>query len=237
MHTRISIVRMVPAGLCVLPLLLSACGTFEVSVERTPAPEPGPTTTIGAPQAQDTQLADQTATLAPLRETSLPVAPPQPTPQEVLGGGTVSDGPFIFDLRLFRDPNLNRHPVATSLYSDMEGTGAWMYWFYGGADAIGPVETYWGTLPQLDQLLQETYASVQLGDSGGRTGGVLLPGGIFLPGESTPGDPVQVALKVVTPDGEYGAVLGFTLKEGVNGFEPANVSVDVLKPVTLTPAP
>lgn len=180
------------------------------------------------------------ATLALSTETSRPIIslpPPQPTPQNVLGGGTVSDGHFVFDLRLFRDPAFDEHPVATSLYSDMEGIGAWMYWYYTGADTIGPVETYWGTLPQLDQLLQETYNSVQLGSSGGRTGGVMLPGGFFVPGESKPGDRVQVALKVVTPDGEYGGLLVFTLTQGTNGFEPTNISVDVLKSVISTPSP
>jgi hypothetical protein len=147
----------------------------------------------------------------------------------VLGGGIVSDGNFVFDLRLYRDPLFNQHPATTSLSSDMEGIAVWMYWFYTGADTIGPVDTYWGTLPQLDQLLQETYDSIQLGSSGGRNGGVMLPGGFFTPGESKPGDRVQVALKVVTPDGEYGGVLAFTLKRGTNGFEPSDISVDVLR--------
>jgi hypothetical protein len=111
----------------------------------------------------------------------------------------------------------------------MEGIAAWMYWFHAGSDTIGPVETYWGTLPQLDQLIQETYDSIQLGSSGGRNGGVMLPGGFFIPGESKPGDRVQVALKVITPDGEYGGVLAFTLKRGANGFEPSDISVDVLR--------
>ena len=160
------------------------------------------------------------------------VIPPQPTPPNVLGGGTVFDGNFVFDLRLYRDPMFSQHPVTTSLYSDMEGIAAWMYWFYAGVDTIGPVKTYWGTLPQLDQLLQETYDSIQLGSSGGRNGGVMLPGGFFIPGESKPGDRVQVALKVFTPDGEYGGVLAFTLKRGTNGFEPSDISVDVLQPTS-----
>lgn len=158
------------------------------------------------------------------------VIPPLPTPPNVLGGGTVSDGHFVFEMRLYRDQMFSQNPVTTSLYSDMEGVAIWMYWFYIGADTIGPVETYWGTLPQLDQLLQETHDSIQLGRSGGRNGGVMLPGGFFIPGESKPGDCVQVALKVVTPDGEYGAVLVFTLQQGTNGFEPSDISVDVLQP-------
>lgn len=160
---------------------------------------------------------------------AVPFIPPQPTPQNIIGGGTVQDGPFSFDMRLFLDPTMNQQPIATSLYSDLNGIGAYMYWFYQGSDIIGPVETYWGTLPSLDQLQQDTYPSISHGSSGGRIGGILLPGDLFLSGESKVGDHILVGLKVVTPQGKYGGVLGFTLKQGVNGFEPTNISIDVLQ--------
>jgi len=191
------------------------------------------------PESLSTPLA--TSTILPkeplrLTETAIPLIPPQPTPGDTLGGGIVSDGHFVFDLRLFRDASLSQHPVATSLYSDLEGIGAWMYWFYTGADTIGPVETYWGTVPQLDQLLQETYESIRLGSSGGRSGGVLLPGGAFVPGESKPGDRVQVALKIVTPRGEFGGLLVFTLQQSANRFEPSDISVDILRSLVSDPS-
>jgi hypothetical protein len=141
----------------------------------------------------------------------------------------IESGLFRFDLRLFYDASLNQQPVATSLYSDMNGIGSVMYWCYQGSEPIGPVETYWGTLPQLDQLLQETYELIQPGSCGGRTGGVLLPGGFFMSGESKVGDRVQVALKVRTGDKEFGAVISFTLTQGPNGFEPINISVTPLQ--------
>jgi hypothetical protein len=156
--------------------------------------------------------------------------PPQPTPGNVISGGTVKDGLFVFDLRLFRDPSFSQQPVATSLYSDLNGIGAYMYWFYQGSDVIGPVETYWGTLPSLNQLQSETYPSISLGSRGGRTGGILLPGGFFLSGETKAGDRIQVALKIHTPNGDFGAVLVFTLKQGANGFEPTDISIDILPP-------
>ena len=221
-------------AVCLLMLFLSACGTLEVSLDRTPTPGQNPTAAIAALEQQNAELATQVATLSPPTPTIMPA--PQPTPQDVLGGGTVSDGPFIFDLRLFRDQGLSRNPVATSLYSDLEGIGTWMYWFYNGADAIGPVQTYWGTLPQADQLLQETYPSLLHGSSGGRNGGILLQGDSFIAGDSRPGHRVQVALKVVSPGGEYGAVLSFTLKQGANGLQPTDISVDVLRSV-VAPTP
>jgi hypothetical protein len=157
------------------------------------------------------------------------IIPPQPTPENIIGGATVQDGLFIFDLRLFREADLNQQPVATSLYSDMNGIGTYMYWIYQGINPIGPVETYWGTLPHFDQLHQETYASISHGKCGGRTGGVLLPGGFFMSGKSGVGDHVQVGLKVHTPSGEFGAVLIFTLAKGPNGFEPVDISVKALQ--------
>jgi hypothetical protein len=156
------------------------------------------------------------------RDASVPSAA---DPQHVLGGGTVFDGPFIFDLRLFRDLSFNPHPVAESLYGDLDDVSAWIYWFYKGADPIGPLETYWGTLPHVEWLLQETYPTLQTGSSGGRTGGVMLPGGFLIEGESKSGDRIQVALKVVTPDREYGAMLTFTLQKSRNSFGSINVSV------------
>jgi hypothetical protein len=155
--------------------------------------------------------------------------PLQPTPTDTIGGGTVENGPFFFDLRLFHDSSFNQQPVASSLYSDMNGIGSFMYWCYQGNKPSGPIETYWGTLPQLNQLLQETYVSVQPGSCGGRTGGIMLPGGSFLSGESKAGDQVQVVLKVRTADGEFGATISFTLTQGSNGFEPIDISVKPLQ--------
>jgi len=192
------------------------------------------TLTSPIPSSPTISLAQPTMSLEfPPTETPTPlvvIAPSEPTPENLIGGGTIQDGPFVFDLRLFRDPTFSQQPVAASLYSDLNGVGAYLYWVYQGPKAIGPVQTYWGTLPQFDQLIQATYTSINKRSSGGRTGGVLLPGGSFLPGESKVGDHIQVALKVQTPNGEFGAVLHFTLNQGANGFEPIDISVGILPP-------
>ena len=163
-----------------------------------------------------------------LFEAALPVTAAQPTPAHAVGGGTVQDGPFSFDLRLIQDPSLTQQPVAPSLYSDLEGFGSYMYWSYTGSEVIGPVTTYCGTEPQVDQLLQATHALVQIGSRGGRTGGILLPGGSMMPGQSRAGDRERVVLKVTAPNGDYGAVLLFTLKQGADGFEPKDISVELM---------
>ncbi len=161
---------------------------------------------------------------------TVPVQSPQPTPENVLGRGTVQDGPFRFEMNIYRDPRLTRDPVAPSLFSDMPGFGAYMYWSYTGSEVIGPVTTYWGIEPKLDQLLQATYSLVEVGSSGGRDGGILLPGGPFIPGVSKAGDQERLVLKVTTPGGDYGAALVFSLKQGDAGFEPIEITVEPLGP-------
>ncbi len=57
-----------------------------------------------------------------------------------------------------------------------------------------------------------------------------------MPGRSKSGDEVQVAMEVVTPQGEYGAMLIFTLQQGADGFEPTNIKVTLL-PLGIAPTP
>ncbi len=152
-----------------------------------------------------------------------PAGAQQPTPEAVVAGGVIEDGPFTFDLRIFQDPTLTTQPLSPSLYSNMEGFGAYMYWTYAGSEVIGPVTTYWGAEPDLRQLLQATYSTVAVGSTGGRTGGILLPAG------SKAGDRERLILKVTTPSGEFGAALLFTLQKGSNGLEPTDISIERLQ--------
>ncbi len=53
-----------------------------------------------------------------------------PTPEEPLSIGVVQDGPFVFDLRFFRDSIFGTNPITTSLYSDLEEIGIYFVWEY-----------------------------------------------------------------------------------------------------------
>lgn len=202
-------------ALAIVVLLILLLASCELGQMLEPTFTPMPTITGETPAIYTPSASIQDFSLTP-----------QPTPGNIIGGGTIKNGPFIFDLRLFRDSSFNQQPVATSLYSDLDGIGEYMYWFYQGNDKIGPVETDWGTLPDLlNGLPSASSPVIEKGSSGGRTGGVLLPGGPFLAGKSSAGDQIQLALKVLTPNGNYDAVLQFTLSQGTNGFEPINISV------------
>lgn len=196
-------------------LLLTGCAS--------PAPDsPAPRATVLQASAPKSLPAGAPVVADPV------VAPQEPTPAYALGGGTLVDGPLTFDLRLFRDSNYRQDPIAPSLYSDLVGIGAYMHWSYDGAYLEGPVQVFWGTLPETGELLQDGAPFLERGSRGGRTGGVLLPGGPFLPGESKAGDRVRVALQVSSPEASFCAVLSFTLREGPLGLEPLDISTGLM---------
>jgi len=50
------------------------------------------------------------------------------------------------------------------------------------------------------------------------------------------GDRIKVGIKLGTPHGEYGAMVVFTLQTGTAGFEPGDITVELLpSAVGLTP--
>ncbi len=114
------------------------------------------------------------------------------------------------------------------LYSDLAGVGAYARWTYHGPALSGPVAEFWGTQPILNPTT--TYPQLKDGDQGLREGGVLLPGGVFLPGQSYVGDQDAIAMKLEVDGKSYGASLHFTLKDGPNGFTPAQITVSPLLP-------
>ena len=204
-------------------LALAACGR---QPDQKPLPPtitfPTPTVTAITPASMD----PRTAPTDEVPDASARPIPPQPTPADLVGGDVVQDGPFTFFLWLFRDPRMNQQPAIPSLYSDLDGIGIYKSWVYQGPDLSGPARLDWGTLPQLNPFME--YSSLTNGEGDGGLGGVLLPGGPFLPGESKPGDQIQIAMRMITREREYGAVLTFTLQLGANGFEPMDIRVDVL---------
>ncbi len=187
-------------------------------------PTPGPVASPGVPATQSSLPGQPpTETNAPSAQAPITIPYLLPTPVQPLGGGAVQDGPFTFDLRLHRDPAFGANPVAPSLYSDLEGIGLYSVWRYEGPDLAAPVAVYWGVEPASSELLSQAgEKGVKDGDSDGRDGGLILPQG------SRAGDGVRAILKIETAGKTYGAVLSFTLKEGEQGLEPADVAVQPL---------
>lgn len=155
------------------------------------------------------------------------IVPNIPAPELLsLGGGIIQDGPFVFDLHLYRNPLFGANPISPSLYSDVEGIGVYAVWKYQGPDVADPVAIYWGNEPNLSVLLsQEKYlqAGIKQGDGDGRNGGLILPE------SSRVGDVISMILKVETVRDTYGAVLLFTLAENDDHeFIPMDIAVQAL---------
>lgn len=175
-------------------------------------------TFIGTLESEPTNSPESSVT------TQYPAAvPPEPTPSVKINGGVVHDGPFTFFLWIYQDPSLIQNPATTSLYSDLNGYGAYLFWVYQGPDLPGPIVEWYGSEPNLQEL--DTYSGLKTNNQGGRSGGILLPGGFFTPGKSNPGDHVKLVIKLVASDRIYGAYLTFTLQNGPNGWEPEGVGV------------
>ena len=70
-------------SVCILLLSMLACGTLEISVERTPTPDVVATGTVGALQAQNAYLSTKMAMLNPPAEIFTPTPLVQPVSPSV----------------------------------------------------------------------------------------------------------------------------------------------------------
>jgi len=200
-----------------LAALLAGCsgGSAAPTPQNTVTPAPPPT-------RQPTAL--------PTQGTPAPAATPtqQPTPQITIGGRQINEGHFTFDLRIYSDMRLNKNPADSSQYSDLEGFGEYMTWVYNGPPITGVVYEFWGVQPNITQL--NSYQGLNSGASGGRSGGIFLPGGPYIRGSSKPGDLITLVYRMETPQGKIGATLTFTLKKTSTGLAPTNIVVRALGP-------
>ncbi len=217
----------------VLLILLAHCASPASGIVNH-EPPPGKTSTPMSPPTPTTaatfQLVTPTATSKTATVATPTMAQPQePVPGVSVGGGTVQNGPFTFCLWIYRDPSLNQNPVTPSLYSDMNGYGAYLYWVYNGKEDLpGPVTEWWGVEPNLQAL--NTYARIKPEAQGGRSGGIWLPGGFFISGQSQAGETQKLIIQVSTPGKTYGAALSFTLRGQTLNWQPDEIQ----KPVILT---
>lgn len=215
---------------------MAACGSQERATPTPSSPTP-PASQTPLPVESVTPTATLAATApsggtAPeggkLLDPDTAPTPVVPMPADIIDGGVIQDGPFIFYLWLFRDPMFNPNPDISSLYSELDGIAVYISWVYQGNDLEGPVNISWGTLPFLHQFGMD--AALSAVAWGGGAIGIRLPGGALKPGESLPSDPVQVGMKLETPQKGYEAMISFRLQEGAAGFEPGDIAVELLPP-------
>lgn len=177
------------------------------------------------PTKSPTVFITQNSTEEDMAKSTTIYVPSFPTPEQPLSIGVVQDGPFVFDLRFYRDSIFGTNPITTSLYSDLEEIGIYFVWEYHGPNLPPPVTVYWGIDPDISSLLQQykyVKEGIKDGDKDGREGGLILPKG------SRVGDQLEAVIKIETQDKTYGAVIRFLLKLGDRGLEPDNVTVHSL---------
>lgn len=206
----------------VISQVIIGCSPMERLTTTNP-PEPANTATqLSTKQAPTVNVTQTPGTLA----TS---TPPNillfafPTPRVPISSSVVQDNPFTFDIRFYRDAMFGKNPVAPSLYSDMEGIGIYFTWEYQGPGLPPPATVYWGIDPNINALLQQyEYQTngIKDGDSNGWMGGITLPSG------SKVGDQLEALVRIDTGGKSYGAVIQFYIRQGTNGFEPGNVTVE-----------
>lgn len=227
----------------VLVAFLFAAGVSACSAGAS-RPAPSPTLSVSSPP-----LATPTVTLvasppipetpaAPLPPTPEPAPTPEhirpsllmptPEPGQILGGGIVKDGPFRFLLWVIRDPTFGHHPVAPSLYSDIEGRAIYMGWIYEGEKSLpGPLFEYWGLPWPRPNFFPSEYPRVEPGWGGGRIGGIHFSPDL-LPGSPPPDGPIKVGFFLITPEGRYGACIQFALTADSKDIDPSTITLGPL---------
>lgn len=203
------------------PLTTKTVSTGIIKLSITPY-TPEPTKTLAVKTLPVTSLTP-TSTIDYLATLGAQI--PQPTPENIVASGTVSDGPFTFTLIVYSDPLMGPEaPLGPSSYSDLPGIGVYVNWVYNGSKIQGAISENCGTAPYINTC-GSFYNELNRGDQGGRAGGgILLPGG-WLSGTSEVGDQVRWLYAVYTPEGVYGVQLVFTLIQGTNGFQPSEISI------------
>jgi hypothetical protein len=198
-------------------LFLSACTQpIPPTVSEPPAPTITPTETTVSP------LPTETASPEVLSGGTSPLPPSfPPTPENSLEVQVFQSGPFLFDFRIYRDPVFQQNPPMVWMYSDLTGIGSYVSWIYHGPEFQGPVVERWGLCPDVQPIAENPV--LRDGNFGVREGGFALP-------SRQPGDRVWFVYELETPQGTFGGCFGFTLRQGDQGLEPADITIRPLNP-------
>jgi hypothetical protein len=185
-------------------------------------PTPTPSLPAIAPQA-----CKPTSPIKPL----LGYPPEHPT--QLINGGFVQSGDFIFEILLGCDSLFGPNAEEGNLYSDIPGLGAHLVLSYRGKDEKGQVVDTWGVGGEGVPPMME--------GTGSSSSGIIAPGiatqltGIRIPPELMPslsrpeGTPLEFVYQARNPEGEWtGAALTFTLVNKPNGFYVTDTNIQSL---------
>ena len=143
-------------------------------------------------------------------------------PDRVLGGGTVENGPFIFDLWLYCDTELG---TEISPYLSIGGLGMHNAWVYVGPYVDGDVLYSFGVLPDISPSTGWDDQGLTTLSGGSTTRGFCCQEESELRQAIQAGERIAFAMKVESGAGSYGAVLSFRLVEAADGYNPQDIIV------------
>lgn len=165
---------------------------------------------------------------------TIPIKPllgyPPEHPTQLINGGFVQSGDFIFEILLGCDSLFSPNAEEGNLYSDIPGLGAHLVLSYRGKAEKGQIVDIWGIGGAGVPPLME--------GTGSSSSGIIAPGiatkltGIRIPPELMPslsrpeGTPLEIVYQARNPEGEWtGAALTFTLVNKPDGFYVTNTNI------------
>ena len=154
-------------------------------------------------------------------------------PTQLIGGGYVQSGDFIFEIWLGCDSLFGPKAEIGNHYSDIPGLGVHLVLSYQGTTEKGQIVDSWGVAGEGVPPLME--------GSGSSSSGVIAPGiatqltGIRIPPDLLPslsnpeGIPLEFVYQARNPEGEWaGAALSFTLINKPEGFYSTDIDIQPL---------
>ena len=167
----------------------------------------------------------------------IPIKPllgyPPEHPTQLINGGFVQSGDFIFEILLGCDSLFGPNAEEGNLYSDIPGLGAHLVLSYRGKAEKGQIVDTWGVGGAGVPPLME--------GTGSSSSGIIAPGiatqltGLHIPPELLPslsrpeGVPFEFVYQARNPEGEWtGAALTFTLVNKPDGFYVTDIHIQPL---------
>ena len=154
-------------------------------------------------------------------------------PSELIGGGYLQSGDFIFEIWLGCDSLFGPNAEYTNQYSDIPGLGLHLVLSYRGGTEAGEIVEAWG--------VREPGMRLEIGNESSSSGNISSSvathlAGLRIPSEllpklSQPGNlPLEFVYQARNPEGKWtGAVLAFTL---VNKLDSIHVSEIEIHPLS-----
>jgi len=144
-----------------------------------------------------------------------------------LGGGLVESKEFAIELFLYCDPVFRPEASGTDFQSDIGGLAIYHNWRYDAPYDSGPIDGFFGIMPDIRWLSGQGPTTSQGHVSQGQPTGIHLPSNTAY--DFSKPTTLRFFYLLQTGSGQIsGAVLSFDLQQIPDGLQPTNVSIIAL---------